>query len=75
MGWGNCRIITKDQDLLMRYIGDALKKDGVSKVCRSVAKSRRYLRHGAHGRRLRRNPVLRNVRECCLRWIRSGWRL
>ena len=34
MGWGNYLIITKDQDLLMRAYGDALKKDGVSKACR-----------------------------------------
>ena len=34
MGWGNYLVITKDQDLLTRYIEDALNEDGVSEVCR-----------------------------------------
>ena len=34
MGWGNYLVITKDHDLLMGYIEDALKEDGVSEACR-----------------------------------------
>ena len=34
MGWGNYLVITKDLDLLMRYIEDTLKEDGVSEACR-----------------------------------------
>ena len=34
MGWGNYLVITKDPDLLMRYIEDTLKEDGVSEACR-----------------------------------------
>ena len=34
MGWGNYLVITKDQDLLTRYIEDALNEDGVSEACR-----------------------------------------
>ena len=75
MGWGNYLIITKDQDLLMRYLRGRLEKGRRFQSVSLGAKSGRYLPHGAHGRRLRRNAVLRNVWECCLRWVRTGWRL